>query len=513
LRKTCQSRRSFLTETLGAIALADGRLRAATPGRNEILSRAVELNVGESSRVTLSNGRIAVVRVEGVHETRDSVYSALRGVEVDVRVEGRPVRLECANYHLPVTVGEVQIDCPFTRPYLEGDVTGTYWSLEKDVRLRLWPKDSPLVDPVTFVYPLRQRWFASATQMANEPVYVDGGEDPLKKPVYYHGGCDLGGVEGVTEVVAATDGVMVSLGKAALPGPEGDPPKVRYGNAIVDATRYDVIYLRDDRGWYYRYAHLKSFAPGLEVGQRVKMGQLLGILGKEGGAGWSHTHFEIKARQPSGNWGTEEGYAILWEAYQRQYKPELIAVARPHHFARVGEKVVLDGRRSWSRSGKIVSYEWSFTDGGRDSGPTVERSYARPGYYSEALKITDSQQRTDYDFTIVQVVDPAQLGRVPLISIHAAYAPTMQIHRGQVITFKVLTFGTQDGVETWDFADGTPPVTVKSVSYVRGAAVNPAYAATTHAYAKPGDYLVRVERSDRYGQKAVNRLFVRVQAS
>ena len=42
----------------------------------------------------------------------------------------------------------------------------------------------------------------------------------------------------------------------------------------------------------------------------------LGRSGKEGGSGgWSHLHFEIVSRQPSGEWGTQEGFAFLWEAY------------------------------------------------------------------------------------------------------------------------------------------------------------------------------------------------------
>ena len=42
------------------------------------------------------------------------------------------------------------------------------------------------------------------------------------------------------------------------------------------------------------------------------MGQKLGVLGKEGGSGgWTHLHFDITKRQPSGLWGIEEGYAFL----------------------------------------------------------------------------------------------------------------------------------------------------------------------------------------------------------
>ena len=86
------------------------------------------------------------------------------------------------------------------------------------------------------------------------------------------------------------------------------------------------------------------------------MGQKIGVLGKEGSSGgWSHLHFDIKSRQPSGKWGIQEGYAFLWEAYRREHRPQLIAVARPHHLIWAGEKVVLDGSRSWSAGARSVA--------------------------------------------------------------------------------------------------------------------------------------------------------------
>src|SRR5205814_2313843 len=155
--------------------------------------------------------------------------------------------------------------------------------------------------------------------------------------------------------------------------------------------RYDVIYLLDPHGWYYRYSHLHTIGPDVKPGARVKMGQRLGLLGKEGGSGgWSHLHFDISGRQPSGKWGIIEGYAFLWEAYLGEYKPKLLAVARPHQLAAVGDKVVLDGSRSWSASGKIASYEWLGRSG---RGATIECTYPKPGVYSEVLKITDADGR------------------------------------------------------------------------------------------------------------------------
>ena len=86
---------------------------------------------------------------------------------------------------------------------------------------------------------------------------------------------------------------------------------------VLQAARRLRLRLRPRRhGWFYRYAHLKSIDPAVQPGQRVKMGQKIGVLGKEGSSGgWAHLHFDIKARQPSGKWGIQDAYAFLWEAY------------------------------------------------------------------------------------------------------------------------------------------------------------------------------------------------------
>src|SRR5262245_48918125 len=417
---------------------------------------AVDLNVGQSQEVTLHGGKKVAVQLLDLKETRDSLRDAVRRAEVKLLVDGKEVFLVSANYRLPVTVSDVQIDCPITRGYLSRSTktTGgkTPWGLEKDARLRLWPAGAPLLDPKTFVYPTKQVWFASQTQMANEPTYVDGGEQPGKGNIYYHYGLDIGGAEGLIDVVAATDGQVVSLGTQRLPGYEDSPI----------AERYAVVYLRDDRGWFYRYSHLHTISPQLKLGDRVRMGQGIGILGKEGGSGgWSHLHFDISGRQPSGQWGIIEGYAFLWEAYLRENKPQLIAVARPHHFVAVGEVAKLDGSRSWSAAGPITSFEWSCTDGQKATGSALERTYDKPGVYSEILKITDSAGRTDYDFAVVNVVDQAHPEQLPP-SIHATYAPTTGIKPGDAVKFLVRTFRTTDGEETWDFGDGSPPETAHS---------------------------------------------------
>jgi murein DD-endopeptidase MepM/ murein hydrolase activator NlpD len=471
------------------------------------LHRTVDLNVGESHDIELVNGKKVTVRLLELQESRDELRDAVRKAEVKVEVGGQQLSLVSANYRLPVTVAGVQIDCPITKGYKRNNSNGVAgadpWGLDKDARFRLWPAGSPWINPGTFIYPAKQRWFASGTHMANEPCHVDGGEDPKVKQIYYHYGLDIGGAEGLVEVVAATDGLVVSRGNDVLSG---------YGNTPVN-RRYDVVYLLDERGWFYRYSHLHTIHSAIKPGARVKMGQQIGILGKEGGSGgWSHLHFDISGRQPSGNWGIIEGYAFLWEAYLHQYRPKLLAVARPHQIAAIGQQVVLDGARSWSAAGEIATYDWTFTDGKTATGPLVKRTYDRPGVYSEVLRVTDPAGQIDYDFAVVNVMGnqgPDQLAP----SIHAVYAPTFGIQPGDPVTFLVRSFRatdrTTDGKETWEFGDGSPHVTVQS----DGNAVKLAkdgYARTVHRFEKPGHYIVRVERTDHRGLTAIGHVHVRV---
>lgn len=460
-------------------------------------SRSVDLMIGDSAEVKFANGSTAKVKLLDLQEKVDSMSKAVREARVKVDVNGTEVWLTSANYNLPQTVGGVQIDCPITRGYNANSGEDS-WGLEKDARLRLWPAGAPWIEPGTFVYPLKQRWFATSTQFSNEPTYVDGGDKPDRKKIYYHNDLDFGGCEGLIEVVAATDGIVVSVSEKTLDGYSLTPVR----------PRYDVVYVLDERGWYYRYSHLHTIDPAITMGSRVKIGQRIGILGKEGASGgWSHLHFGIKSRQPSGKWGTEEAYAFAWEAYVRENKPAIIAVARPHHFIRAGEAITLDASKSWASSGRVASYEWTLDDGTKHTGAKFEHTYTKPGSYSETVKVTDDAGHTSYDFAIVQVIGSDEKNIPP--AIHPSFSPTMNLKPGTEITFKVRTFRDQGG-ETWNFGDGTPPVSVKSDGNAKALA-NDGYAVTQHSFANAGDYIVTVEHTNERGERAIGHLWVKLE--
>lgn len=80
-----------------------------------------------------------------------------------------------------------------------------------------------------------------------------------------HEGCDIMGdcyEDGTYPVLSMTDGVVEQLGWLKLGG-------WRIG-------------IRSDSGIYYYYAHLASYADGIEKGDRVQAGQVLGQMGSTG---------------------------------------------------------------------------------------------------------------------------------------------------------------------------------------------------------------------------------------
>lgn len=456
----------------------------------------VDLNIGEETLVSLSNGEQVKVILLNLKETRDPIRQAVRSAMVTVQVDKEKIMLESGMYNLPRKIGRVQIDCSITKG-CNSNGTPAFWGLEKDARLRFWPADSPLLKSGSFIYPVDQRWFATRTWFDNEP--VDGGTKILPK-IYYHSGLDIGGAEKLTKVIAATDAVVVSSGTDVLVEHRKDTPV---------APRYDVVYLMDARGWYYRYSHLHKINDHIRPGRLIKQGEEIGILGKKGASGgWSHLHFEIKSRQPSGKWGTQAGYAFLWEAYRNQYHPKLVANTRRKHFLKAGSSTILKGSQSYSDTNSIQSYEWTFSDGTKATGSEIERTYNQPGVFSEILKVTDKQGNIAYDFAEVHVLDPKNLEEyVP--RIHASYWPSLKNRVGEPITFKVRSFGNTTGNEVWDFGDGSPLVSVKSDGNVKPLDEN-GYAVTKHTYQKSGDYLVKVQRSRDDGVTATTRLHVRV---
>jgi murein DD-endopeptidase MepM/ murein hydrolase activator NlpD len=92
-----------------------------------------------------------------------------------------------------------------------------------------------------------------------------------------HEGIDLLATLG-QEVYAVADGILVNQADAS---------------ASLSGNAWGLTAVDD--GTYYFFAHLSSFAVGLEVGDRVERGQVIGYVGDTGnpGPGNYHLHFEV----------------------------------------------------------------------------------------------------------------------------------------------------------------------------------------------------------------------------
>lgn len=254
-----------------------------------------------------------------------------------------------------------------------------------------------------------------------------------------------------------------------------------------------------------------TFDPSLKVGGKVKRGQRIGYIGKEGSSGgWSHLHFDIQSLQPSGEWGCQDSYAFLWQAYREQFDPAIIAVARPHMTVLAGETVELDASRSWAKNG-IRNVEWMFSNGKKAVGSKVNRVFDQPGNYSETVKVTDISGNIDYDFARVNVFPEAVEVSPTIMWLHVAFYPTFGIKPGDPVVFRsrgLIQWKMSEDI--YDFGDGTPKVKVPSnIDIEPHAAIG--YGTVIHHYKKPGDYIVRVERRDTESDwKAIEQLHITV---
>ena len=89
----------------------------------------------------------------------------------------------------------------------------------------------------------------------------------------FHTGIDL---IGGSEIVAFDDGVVTAVSN------KGE----QYGNPCY-------VRIKHNSGWYTLYYHLKSGSVCVSVGQSVKRGQKIGIMGATGQATGIHLHFQI----------------------------------------------------------------------------------------------------------------------------------------------------------------------------------------------------------------------------
>jgi murein DD-endopeptidase MepM/ murein hydrolase activator NlpD len=95
---------------------------------------------------------------------------------------------------------------------------------------------------------------------------------PVLNTIRAHRGVDYAADAG-TDVMATSDGVVIHRG-----------PKGSFGNTVE---------IRHPNGWVTRYAHLRGFKSGVNVGTRVHQSDVIGYVGMTGLASGPHLHYEM----------------------------------------------------------------------------------------------------------------------------------------------------------------------------------------------------------------------------
>ena len=229
----------------------------------EPLVRVVDLNLGESQQVTLCDGQKATVKLLSLKDSADELCGAVREARAEVEVNGQKVWLTSANYRLPVTVARRADRLPDHRGRCIATRTKDAWGLEKDARLRLWPAGSPLVEP-------------GHVRLSGQAAVVRQHHADGQRAVLRRRRREAGREEDLLSLRPRLRRL-----RGAGRGGRGHRRPGRLGRAQETADgyddtpvepRYDVVYLLDARGWYYRYSHLHSIDAAISPARQVQDG-------------------------------------------------------------------------------------------------------------------------------------------------------------------------------------------------------------------------------------------------
>lgn len=436
-------------------------LSAATTDANP-QPQLVEINSGETVKVTLPGGKQKTLRLESLREHTEPYYesvgtrvvNAIVKADLVLEVDGVRATLTGGPFRLPVVVNGLAILLSNTRNWGGGIVAS---SLTKDVRLEVADLPSRWTSAPNLTFPIHNyRWHAMNYQHTFLAVAVN------QAKLYYHRGEDMGMIPDKEKCLAMTDLEVVKV-----PGPNGDGGS----NGVV---------LKNSAGYTVRYAHMNApnILPSLQPGVKVTGGSTLGLTGNTWqGKPVSDPHLHVDLHDPASE-TLRHSFPLMAAAYRASFPREPLPIAGGWRHLYAGESIELDGSLSLAANGRTLrSFQWRFTDGTKAKGKTVTRRYDTPGTYSEQLTVTDDKGKSDSDFVEVFVLPKEPKKGPPFAWIN--YYPVRAIKPGTEVAFLTRFSNLKD--LTIDFGDG------QSVPW----ALN-----TTHRYQKAGIYLVTVKGQD-----------------
>jgi hypothetical protein len=110
------------------------------------------------------------------------------------------------------------------------------------------------------------------------------------------------------ELLAVADGTVVSTSDELPDQPMGVNPT---GYSLAQLTGNEIV-LKLSAGVYALYAHNQPGSLRVKVGQKVKRGQVLALLGNSGNSTAPHLHFQLMAGPQPLN---SDGLPFTWDSY------------------------------------------------------------------------------------------------------------------------------------------------------------------------------------------------------
>ncbi|MGZ8980482.1 MAG: PKD domain-containing protein [Burkholderiaceae bacterium] len=189
---------------------------------------------------------------------------------------------------------------------------------------------------------------------------------------------------------------------------------------------------------------------------------------------------------------TDQENAIDYDEARVVINAPPVANAGPDRLAGPGDKVIFDAAGSFDADGHISRYRWDFSDAVEPVfGSRVVRSYASPGVFTARLTVTDNSGAVN---GTAQHEVTVRINHRPVANAGGDIFTSRS-----TVAFDGSQSADADGnplLYTWDFGDGTPPVS--------GARV-------THTYADGGRYPVVLKVDDGTGlHNATNRAAITV---
>lgn len=141
-----------------------------------------------------------------------------------------------------------------------------------------------------------------------------------------------------TPILATADGEVVSV-ESTMTDPQ--PGKVDYDikevleKKLVNVMVGNHVVIKHADGEYGSYMHLKQGSPMVKVGDKVKKGQVIGLLGNSGSSYYPHLHYQLTDGK---QWTTARGLPIHFNDYKLIRGSKIIPVTRG--FINTGDRVM-----------------------------------------------------------------------------------------------------------------------------------------------------------------------------